>query len=101
MAIGMTTTTGLPPAIQQSLDEMILSTPTASLIHNIAAVKKTLQKNGGDTLRMQRYNKLSLASVPLGNTGITPPAEQLSKVFIDAKIAYYGKYVEINEQVQN
>lgn len=37
--------------------------------------------------------------VPLGNTGVTPPAQALSAVDIDAKISFYGTYVMLNEQV--
>lgn len=46
---------------------------------------------GGDTLRMRRYNPLDTAMVPLGNTGVYPPAQQLTAVNIDAKIDFYGK----------
>ena len=28
--------------------------------------------------------------VPLGNTGVTPPAQNLTAVDIDAKISFYG-----------
>lgn len=41
---------------------------------------KQMPRNGGTTLRMRRYNPLNTAMVPLGNTGITPPAQQLSAV---------------------
>jgi hypothetical protein len=37
--------------------------------------------------------------VPLGNTGVTPPAQLLTAVDIDAKISFYGTYVQLNEQV--
>jgi hypothetical protein len=37
--------------------------------------------------------------VPLGNTGITPPPQQLTALNIDAKISWYGTYVILNEQV--
>jgi len=37
--------------------------------------------------------------VPLGNSGVTPPAQNLTAVDIDAKISFYGTYVQINEQV--
>jgi len=58
-----------------------------------------MPRNGGTTLRMRRYNPLSTALVPLGNTGVTPPAQQLTAVDIDAKISFYGTYVILNEQV--
>jgi hypothetical protein len=48
---------------------------------------------------MRRYNPLPTAIVPLGNTGITPPATNLTAVDIDARISFYGQYVQLNEQV--
>jgi len=54
-------------------------------------MKKQMPRNGGTTLRMRRYNALSTAMVPLGNTGVTPPAQTLSAVDIDAKMSFYGK----------
>ena len=37
--------------------------------------------------------------VPLGNSGVTPPPQNLTAVDIDAKISFYGTYVTLNEQV--
>jgi hypothetical protein len=48
---------------------------------------------------MRRYNPLPTALVPLGNSGVTPPAVNLTAVDIDAKISFYGQYIQINEQV--
>jgi N4-gp56 family major capsid protein len=42
---------------------------------------------------------LPSATVPLGNTGVTPPATTLSAVDIDAKMNHYGQYIILNEQV--
>jgi len=58
-----------------------------------------MPRNGGNTLRMRRYNPLNTAMVPLGNSGITPPAQNLTAVDIDAQISFYGTYVQLNEQV--
>ena len=51
---------------------------------------KQMPRNGGTTLRMRRYNPLATAMVPLGNTGITPPAQQLTAIDIDARMSFYG-----------
>jgi N4-gp56 family major capsid protein len=48
---------------------------------------------------MRRYNPLPTALVPLGNSGVTPPAVNLTAVDIDAKLSFYGQYIQINEQV--
>lgn len=78
--MAITTTSSLPSPVQQSFSLKLLSVPTPNNIHKIPAVLKTMPKNGGRTLRMRRYNPLNTAMVPLGNTGVTPPAQQLSAV---------------------
>lgn len=95
----ITTTGVLPAPVQQSFSYKLLSVPVPNLIHKIPAMKKRMPRNGGTTLRMRRYNPLATALVPLGNSGVTPPAQQLSAVDIDAKIDFYGSYLQINEQV--
>jgi hypothetical protein len=61
------------------------------MIHKIPAMRKNLPRNGGNTLRMRRYNALNTAMVPLGNSGITPPPQNLTAIDIDAKVSFYGK----------
>lgn len=95
----ITTTTLLPAQVQQSFDYKILSTPTPNLIHSIPAMKKRMPKNGGRYLRMSRYELLPTAPVPLGNTGVTPPADTLARVELDVLMQFYGQYVILNEQV--
>lgn len=89
--MAITTTSTLPSPVQQSFSYKLLSVPVPNMIHNVAADKKRMPRNGGNTLRMRRYNPLNTFKVPLGNTGVTPPAQQLSAVDIDAKISFYGK----------
>jgi hypothetical protein len=50
---------------------------------NIPAMRKNMPRNGGNTLRMRRYNPLQTAMVPLGNSGITPPPQNLTAVNFD------------------
>jgi len=71
----ITTTTVLPAPVQQSFSYKLLSVPVPNMIHKIPAMKKNMPRNGGTTLRMRRYNALDTAMVPLGNTGVTPPAK--------------------------
>lgn len=89
--MAITTTTVLPAPVQQSFSYKLLSVPTPNMIHKIPAMKKSMPRNGGTTLRMRRYNALATAMVPLGNTGVTPPAQQLTAVDIDATMSFYGK----------
>jgi hypothetical protein len=54
---------------------------------------KQMPRNGGTTLRMRRYNPLPTAIVPLGNTGITPPATNLTavdKLYVHVKFSLIG-----------
>ena len=97
--MAITTTTGLPAPVQQSFSYKLLSVPTPYFIHSIPAMKKMMPANGGTTLRMRRYNPLASATVPLGNTGVTPPAQTLSAIDIDATVDFYGTYVALEEQV--
>lgn len=97
--MNITTTSSLPAPVQQSFSYKLLAVPTPNYIYNLAAMKKRLPRNGGNILRMRRYNALPSSPVPLGNTGVTPPAVELSAVDIDAKISYYGQYIKINQQV--
>lgn len=88
--MAITTTSLLPSPVQQSFSYKLLSVPVPNMIHKIAAMKKQMPRNGGNTLRMRRYNPLATAMVPLGNSGITPPAQTLTAVDIDATISFYG-----------
>lgn len=97
--MSITTSSILPAPVQQSFSYKLLSVPVPYMIHNIPAMLKQMPRNGGTTLRMRRYNPLATATVPLGNSGVTPPAQQLTAVNIDAVIDFYGTYIILNEQV--
>jgi len=97
--MAITTTSTLSAPVQQSFSYKLLSVPTPNFIHKIPADLKKMKSKGGTTLRMRRYNPLPTAVVPLGNTGETPPATQLTAVDIDAKLSFYGMYIQLNEQV--
>lgn len=97
--MAITTTSSLPAPVQQSFNYKLLSVPYPNLIHIQAAMKEKMPRNGGRYMRFRRYNPLSVAPVPLGNSGITPAAQVLSAVDIDAKIDWYGTFVILNEQV--
>lgn len=69
------------------------------MIHKIPAELKAMPRNGGTTLRMRRYNPLATAPVPLGNSGVNPPPQNLTAINIDAQMDFYGTYILLNEQV--
>lgn len=97
--MAITTTSILAAPVQQSFDYKLLAVPVADLIHTIPAMKKTMPRNGGRTLRFRRPNKLPLATVPLGNSGMYPPAVTATAADIDATVDFYGEYIHCNEQV--
>lgn len=78
--MSITTTSVLPAPVQQSFSYKLLSVPVPNMIHKIPAMKKNMPRNGGTTLRMRRYNPLNTAMVPLGNSGVTPPPQNLTAV---------------------
>ena len=93
------TTGNLPPQIQQSVDDVLLSVNQPNLIMTTAAMRKHLANKGGNTLRMSRYERLPTAPVPLGNTGITTPGAPLNRTDVDCTVSYFGLYVALNNQV--
>lgn len=97
--MSITTTTLLPSPVQQSFSLKLLSVPVPYMIHKIPADLKAMPRNGGNTLRMRRYNPLATAPVPLGNTGVLPAPQVLTALNIDATMSFYGTYIWINEQV--
>lgn len=97
--MSITTTSSLPAPVQQSFAYKLLSVPVPNMIHKIPAMRKQMPRNGGTTIRYRRYNPLATAMVPLGNSGVTPPPQNLTAVDIDAKMSFYGSYIYINEQV--
>lgn len=96
---GITTTVNVPPAIQQSLSDMILSTPEADLIHLYPVKRTTLAQNAGSVLRFVRFRNLPVAKNPLPATGSIPAPVVQTDEFVDAKIRYYGQSVVLQEQL--
>lgn len=97
--MSMVTTSNLQAAILQSFAYKMLATPTPNMIHKIPAMQQRMPANGGPIYRQRRYNALQTFLAPLGNTGITPPAQNLTAIDIDAKMDFYGSYINLNEQV--
>ena len=85
--MAITTTSLLPAPVQQQFSNKLLAIKVPNLIHKVPAMKRELDRNAGTTYRMRRYNRLPTAMVPLGNSGITPPAVVPTAVDIDAKMS--------------
>ncbi len=95
----ITTTNSLPAPVQQWFDNVLLSRPMPKLIHKQMALKKELPPNSGRIARYRRYTNLQTATVPLPDSGLTPPGQVLNAVDIDARLDWYGTYVTITDQV--
>lgn len=96
----ITTTGNMPPPVQQSFHYKMLRVPVPNMIHKLFAMEKKMPSQGGDTIRFRRQFPLPTAIVPLGNSGVTPPSSIGSFIDIDAKIQFYGQWLQVNEQVQ-
>lgn len=96
----ITTTGNMPPPVQQSFHYKMLRVPVPNMIHKLFAMEKKMPSQGGDTIRFRRQFPLPTAIVPLGNSGVTPPSSIGSFIDIDAKVQFYGQWLQVNEQVQ-
>lgn len=97
--MAITTQSNLPAPVALAFSYKLLSVPTPNFIHGEAAEAKEMDVNSGTDARFRRYNPLSSAPIPLGDTGVTPPSQTLSALNIDAKIQWYGSWVQLHEQV--
>lgn len=86
-----TTTTILPPPVQQKFSAKMLSTPQARLVHRLAAVPYRMPEGSGDILRMRRYARLETVPVPVNPAMMNPPSQLLTAVDVDAQIDWYAK----------
>jgi len=94
-----TTTTILPPPVQQKFNAKLLSTPQARLIHGAFAMPFEMDERSGDIMRLRRYTRLNTAPVPLGPAMNNPPVQTLNAVDLDARIDWYATYLIITKQV--
>lgn len=89
----------LPPAVNTFFNKAILAFEQPDLIYGMFAQKDVKPTKTGDYYRYEKIAKLKTATVPLGNTGMNPPGQTLSNIFLDAKIDYYGTWLAVHKQV--
>lgn len=87
-----TTTTTLPPPVQQKFSAKLLSTPQARLVHRLAAVPRVMEENSGDILRMRRFTRLETAPVPVNPAMMNPPSQLLTATDVDVKLDWYSRH---------
>lgn len=96
MTVGINT---LPPQIQQRYNAKLLSTPEFNLVHMLFATPIELPDNQGFIDRQSRYDRLNLFPVPLDDSQINPPAQQLNRVDVDCRVRVYATYIVLTRQV--
>ena len=89
----------LPAAIQASFNGKVLAFEQPDLIYGMFAQKDVKPIHTGEYHRYEKIPKLIKATVPLGASGVTPPGQSLSSIFLDAKIDYYGTWLSTTRQV--
>jgi len=89
----------MPPQIQQNYTDKLLSTPERNTIHNLFASVIEVEDNDGFINRQSRYDALDTFEVPLDNTQLNPPNQQLTRVDVDCRVRNYATYVVITKQV--
>ena len=96
MTVGINT---LPPQVQQRYNAKLLSTPERNLVHMLFATPVELPDNNGFIDRQSRYDRLNLFPVPLDDSQINPPAQQLNRVDVDCRVRVYATYIVLTRQV--
>lgn len=89
----------LPPQIQQRFNAKLLSTPERNCIHNLFAAPVELPDNQGFIDRQSRYDALDRFPVPLDDSQLNPPAQQLNRVDVDCRVRVYATYIVLTRQV--
>ena len=96
MTVGINT---LPPQIQQRYNAKLLSTPEHNLVHMLFATPVELPDNQGFIDRQSRYDRLNLFPVPLDDSQVNPPPQQLNRVDVDCRVRVYATYIVLTRQV--
>jgi hypothetical protein len=100
--MSITTTSSLPSPIQTQFNKKILATPVSNFIFSIPAMKMQMSRNGGTSERWRRYNPLAASMVPLGNSGITPPPQNLTavdKFYLKLNVDYKSSLIDLETLV--
>lgn len=87
----MNTLTNLPSEVATQFCMRMLSRPMPDLVADVGCYRVSMEQNQGTILRQSRYDNLPTQQVPLGPSGVNPPAMVLNRLDIDAQIQWYGK----------
>lgn len=87
----MNTLTNLQPEVAVQFCMRMLSRPMPDLVADTGNYHVSMEENEGNILRQSRYDNLPTQPVPLGPTGMNPPAMTLNRIDIDAQLDFYGR----------
>jgi N4-gp56 family major capsid protein len=89
----------MPPQIRERYNAKLLSTPERNNIHNLFAVPVELPDNNGFIDRQSRYERLDRFPVPLDDSQLNPPSQQLNRVDVDCRVRTYATYIVLTKEV--
>jgi hypothetical protein len=82
----MNTIQNLQPEVATQFCMRLLSRPMPDLVADVGNYRVSMEQNQGNILRQSRYDNLPTQPVPLGPSGVNPPAMNLNRLDIDAQI---------------
>ena len=92
------TTSTLLPENQVFYDRTLLKRMLPALVFLRFAQKKAIAQNSGKKIKFRRYTPLKAATEAL-TEGVTPEGETLNVDEVEATLAFYGRHVELSDEV--
>lgn len=97
-----TTTTGsgnnLSAEMKTFYSDYLIDLAGPNLVHDQAAQKHPIPKNGGKTIEFRKYSPLAKATTAL-TEGVTPNGNKLNVSTIEATVKQYGDYIELSDML--
>lgn len=88
----------LPGENKTYYSDYLIDLVEAELIHDQAAQKHPIPKNGGKTIEFRQWDTLPEMTDPI-TEGVTPDGQSLSMSTIEATVEQYGGYVTISDML--
>jgi N4-gp56 family major capsid protein len=81
-------------------DRRLLTRATPNNILGQFGQIRILPSKKGTVVKFRRYNKLAVATTPLGE-GVTPTGKTLTKTDVQATVVQYGDFIMITDQIKD
>lgn len=98
MAVNLTTTTQVPPAVGIFYERTLLQENRPRYIFNRFAQRFSITAKSGKIIKWRRYSRYSAATTPL-TEGITPNGQRQARVDLLAIASQYGSFTIITDVV--